>query len=77
MLGDWIDISMFFVDAIVGMFMLVTVAWLVLFRMKELKDCWNVHLRIRYYFGLTIIGIVVNLALGVCGVVYVSDESSG
>lgn len=49
--------------------MLFVVAWLLLFRMEETKQCWKLHARIRYYFGLTILGTVVNLGLGVCGTI--------
>ncbi|CAM9815907.1 unnamed protein product [Ectocarpus sp. 8 AP-2014] len=50
------------------------VAWLLLFRMKEIKECWKVHTRIRYYFGLTLIGTAVNLVLGIVGTVYIVGE---
>ncbi len=49
--------------------MFAIVAWLLLFRMEEIKQCWKLHSRIRYYFGLTILGTVVNLGLGVCGTI--------
>ena len=42
--------------------------------MKEVKECWQIHARIRYYFGLTVIGTVVNLAIGVCGTIHVADN---
>ncbi|CAM9206947.1 unnamed protein product [Ectocarpus sp. 4 AP-2014] len=69
--GDWLAVSRFFLEFIVGICMFVIVAWLLLFRMNEVKECWKVHARIRYYFGLTLIGTTVNLALGVCGTIYV------
>ncbi|CAN0277948.1 unnamed protein product [Ectocarpus sp. 6 AP-2014] len=34
-------------------------------------ECWRIHPRIRYYFGLTIIGTAVNLAVGISGTIYV------
>ncbi|CAB1101839.1 unnamed protein product [Ectocarpus sp. CCAP 1310/34] len=69
--GDWLTVSRFFLEFLVGICMFVIVAWLLLFRMNEVKECWKVHARIRYYFGLTLIGTTVNLALGVCGTIYV------
>ncbi|CAN0194386.1 unnamed protein product [Ectocarpus sp. 12 AP-2014] len=69
--GDWLAVSRFFLEFLVGICMFVIVAWLLLFRMNEVKECWKVHSRIRYYFGLTLIGTIVNLALGVCGTIYV------
>lgn len=75
--ADWIDVSFFFVGFVAGVFMLAISAWLVLFCMKELRDCWKVHSRIRYYFILTLIGAVVNLAVGISGMVYVKHESAG
>eukprot|EP00903_Cladosiphon_okamuranus_P012697 g11872.t1 len=49
--------------------MLLIVIWLVLFRVKEIKECWMLHRRIRYYFVLTISGMAVNLGLGICGTI--------
>ncbi|CAM9379659.1 unnamed protein product [Ectocarpus fasciculatus] len=69
--GDWLAVSRFFLEFLVGTCMFVIVAWLLLFRMTGIKECWKVHTRIRYYFGLTLIGTTVNLALGVCGTIYV------
>ncbi|CAN0278088.1 unnamed protein product [Ectocarpus sp. 6 AP-2014] len=69
--GDWLAVSRFFLEFLVGICMFVIVAWLLLFRINEVKECWKVHARIRYYFGLTLIGTTVNLALGVCGTIYV------
>ncbi|CAM9794076.1 unnamed protein product [Ectocarpus fasciculatus] len=67
----WITISRFFFEFIVGICMIGIVAWLLLFRMKEIKECWKVHARIRYYFGLTLIATGVNLVLGIFGTVYI------
>lgn len=67
----WMSVSGFFLEFIVGTFMFIIVVWLLLFRTKEVKECWRIHARIRYYFGLTAIGTAVNLALGICGTIYV------
>ncbi|CAM9229600.1 unnamed protein product [Scytosiphon promiscuus] len=64
--------SLFHVEFIVGVCMFVMVVWLLLFRIKEIKECWTTYVRIRYYFGLTLLGMVVNLALGICGTIFVS-----
>ncbi|CAM9211130.1 unnamed protein product, partial [Hapterophycus canaliculatus] len=71
----FINASLFHVEFIVGVCMLVMVVWLVLFRMKEIKECWKTHVRIRYYFGLTLLGTIVNLALGICGTIFVSLDN--
>eukprot|EP00752_Nemacystus_decipiens_P008409 g7519.t1 len=68
-LDDFIQISYFGVEFLVGMCMFVIVVWLVLFRMDEIKDCWTIHARIRFYFGLTLVGTAVNLGIGACGAV--------
>lgn len=68
---DWIIISQFFLEFAVGVCMVVIVALLLIFRLKEVIECWNIHRRIRFYFVLTIIGILVNLSLGICGTLYV------
>lgn len=60
---------MFVVELVVGTCMSFIVAWLLLFRRKEIKECWNLHRRIRSHFGLTIIGTAVNLGIGICGTV--------
>ncbi|CAN0303805.1 unnamed protein product [Ectocarpus sp. 12 AP-2014] len=70
----WSVISRFLFEFIVGICMIVIVAWLLLFRMKEIKECWKVHTRIRYYFGLTLIATAVNLVLGIFGTVYIVGE---
>lgn len=54
--------------------MLFIVTWLLLFRMEEIKKCWKLHARIRYYSGLTIVGTAVNLGLGICGTINVFLE---
>lgn len=57
--------------------MFVIMAWLLLYRLPEVKECWRLHTRIRYYFGLTLVGTAVNLALGVCGLIHVSRANDG
>ncbi|CAB1115368.1 unnamed protein product [Ectocarpus sp. CCAP 1310/34] len=71
---DWSVVSRFLFEFIVGICMIAIVAWLLLFRMKEIKECWKVHTRIRYYFGLTLIATGVNLVLGIFGTVYIVGE---
>lgn len=72
---DWISVSNFFIEFIVGGCMFIIVTWLLLFWMGEIKECWKNHVRVRYYFGLTLIGTLVNLALGVCGTAFVVRDS--
>lgn len=74
---DWINISMFLLEFIVGASMFLIVAWLALFRTKEIRECWKIHARIRYYFGLTLIGTVVNLTLGIVGFDFVFQNRIG
>lgn len=74
---DWISISTFYIELFVGACMFFIVGWLLLFRLKEIKECWKIHVRIRYYFGLTIIGIAVNLGLGICGTIYTARDLKG
>lgn len=69
---DFITVSMFYVEFVVGICMFVIVTWLLLFRMKEVKECWKLHRRIRYYFCLTVLGTAVNLGLGICGTLFVA-----
>lgn len=71
---DFIQISIFYVEFIVGICMFFIVAGLVVFRLKEIEECWNLHVRIRFYFVLTIIGTAVNLGLGICGTINVLIE---
>ena len=54
--------------------MLLIVSTLLVFRLKEIKECWKIHGRIRFYFGLTLVGTAVNLALGICGTIYVLND---
>ncbi|CAM9229677.1 unnamed protein product [Scytosiphon promiscuus] len=71
----FVSVSMFHVEFLVGVCMFFMVVWLLMFRMKEIKECWMIHVRIRYYFGLTLLGTIANLAMGICGTINVSlDE---
>lgn len=69
---NFIQISFFYVEFVAGICMFTIVAWLALFRMEEIKACWKLHTRIRYYFGLTLVGTAVNLGLGICGTLFVA-----
>ncbi|CAN0277777.1 unnamed protein product [Ectocarpus sp. 6 AP-2014] len=69
--NEWMFIAGFFLEFFAGICMFGIAVWLLLFRVTEVKECWAVHARIRYYFGLTRIGIIVNLAVGVCGTIYI------
>ncbi|CAM9944371.1 unnamed protein product [Ectocarpus fasciculatus] len=71
---DVIVMSIYISELFVGICMLGIVSWLLMFRMKEMNECWRIHARIRYYFGLTLLGTAVNLGLGVCGVIFVFGE---
>ncbi|CAM9225058.1 unnamed protein product [Ectocarpus sp. 8 AP-2014] len=73
---QFVMISTFMVEFLVGMCMFVIVSWLLLFRMTEIKECWMMHACLRYYFGLTLLGTVGNLTLGVCGTIYVISDMS-
>lgn len=59
-------------EFIAGIGMLFVVVWLLIFRSKEVKECWKLHARIRYYFGLTLVGTGTNLALGICGTLFLA-----
>eukprot|EP00752_Nemacystus_decipiens_P005588 g5057.t1 len=74
---DWINVSGFYIELFVGTCMFFIVGWLLLFRKKEIRECWKIHIRIRYYFGLTIIGTAVNLGLGICGTIYTIRKNKG
>lgn len=63
-------ISVFIVELSVGICMMLVVSWLLMFRAKEAKQCWARFARIRYYFGLTLLATVVNITLGVCGILH-------
>ena len=66
---DFIQLSYFLVEFLVGICMFVIVNWLLILRMTELQACWRTHARIRYYSGLTIVGTAVNLGIGICGTI--------
>ena len=69
----FIHAATLYVEFFVGICLFIIVAWLLVFRMKEIKQCWNLDVRIRYYFGLTILAMVVNLGLdGICGTIYLA-----
>lgn len=57
-----------------GFAMAVTVVLLLLFRMPELAQCWRLHRRVRFYFGLTIIAIVTSIAQGICGAIFILTD---
>ncbi|CAM9229449.1 unnamed protein product [Scytosiphon promiscuus] len=65
--------SVFFLEFLVGILMFTIVAWQLLFRRQEIRECWTIHVRIRYYFGLTLLGTLANLALGICGTIYIAN----
>eukprot|EP00752_Nemacystus_decipiens_P018236 g16364.t1 len=67
--NDFINVSFFYVEFFVGICMFFMVAWLLLFRPEEVKECWKIHARVRYYFMLTLSGVAVNLGVGVCGMI--------
>lgn len=52
--------------------MLIIVVMLLVFRLPELRECWKIHRRIRFYFGLTVIAITVNLAVGIGGLLHLA-----
>ena len=73
--NDYIQIAAFGVEFFVGICMFIVVTWLLVFRLTEIKECWNIHTRICFYFGLTLVGIAVNLGIGICGIInVVSDD---
>eukprot|EP00903_Cladosiphon_okamuranus_P018745 g17250.t1 len=72
---DFINVSYLWVELFVGVCMFIIVVWLVLFRMEEIKECWIIHRRMRYFFGLTVVGTAVNLGVGICGLVNVLDRN--
>eukprot|EP00752_Nemacystus_decipiens_P002665 g2493.t1 len=68
---DFIQVSFFYVEFFVGICMFFIVAWLMLFWLEEVKECWKIHPRVRFYFLLTLSGIFINLGVGVCGMINV------
>lgn len=71
-----LNLFMVYVEFVVGVCMLAIVAWLLMFRMKDIKECWKQHHLFRYYFGLTIIGTAANLGLGICGTINANVEKT-
>lgn len=41
-----------------------------------LRQVWRLHRRIKYYMGLTLIAIIVDLGVGVGGIMFVLTEYS-
>lgn len=70
----FIQLSWCYVQFFVGVCMFVIVAWLLIFRTKELKECWKTHARFRFYVEPTLVGTAVHLGLGVCGTIDVVSE---
>ncbi len=54
--------------------MLFIVAWLLLYRLEDVKECLKKQARVRYYFLLTLSGIAVNLLIGICGTINVTRD---
>ena len=64
-----------YVEFFVGICMFFIVGWLLLFRMKEVKECWKTHALFRFYVGPTLVGTAVHLSIGASGTVNIfSDE---
>eukprot|EP00752_Nemacystus_decipiens_P002513 g2360.t1 len=68
---DWLLTSTYFVELLAGVAMLTIGTMLVLFRWTELCQVWQFHRRIKCYIALSVIATVVDLAIGVGGVIYV------
>ncbi|CAM9696298.1 unnamed protein product [Ectocarpus fasciculatus] len=68
---DIVVVSIFFLEFVVGICMFAIVTWLLLFRKKEVKECWKIHARIRYYLCLTLLGTAISLSIGICSTVFV------
>lgn len=71
-MADWICVASSTLAMVAGVFMSIIVGTLFVFRLPELRACWKVHRRMKYYFGLTAIGIVVNLTMGIGGVLFLT-----
>lgn len=54
------------------MVMLAMIAFLVAFRLPELRHCWAAHVRIKFYFLLSCTAVATNLAVGIGGVLWVA-----
>ena len=72
--NEFIQVSFFYVEFFVAVCMSIIVAWLLLFRLREVKECWKIHARIRFYFMLTLVGIAVNYGIGISGMINVLRE---
>lgn len=69
---DVIIASFFFVQFFAGICIFFIVAWLIAYRLEEAVQCWKIHARIRYYFGLTALATAVNLGIGICGTLFIT-----
>ncbi|CAN0343088.1 unnamed protein product, partial [Ectocarpus sp. 12 AP-2014] len=58
---DALVVSIFFFGFMVGICTFVIVAWLLLFRMKEVRECWRIVARIPYCICLTLLGTAVDV----------------
>lgn len=64
--------SAFVFELFVAIVMLFIVGVLVVFRLPELKQCWKVHRRVKFYFCLTVIAIVVDLCIAIGGILFLT-----
>ncbi|CAM9814346.1 unnamed protein product [Ectocarpus fasciculatus] len=71
---DAVVVSIFLLEFLVGICMFAIVVWLLLFRMKEVKECWKIDTRIRYYICLTLSGTAVNVGVGICSTFFVIGD---
>lgn len=65
-----VTFSFFMLDLVAGVVMTVMAGLIVLFRRPELCQAWHLHSRIRCYFILTVIAIVVDVAISVGGILF-------
>ncbi|CAN0348466.1 unnamed protein product [Laminaria digitata] len=61
-------------ELLAGVAMATIGAMLAIFRWPELCQVWRLHRRIKFYIFLSLIAIVVDLAIGIGGIVYVLDQ---
>ncbi|CAN0438485.1 unnamed protein product [Ectocarpus fasciculatus] len=54
--------------------MFAIVAWLLLFRMKEVMECWRIDTRMPYCFCLNLFGTAVDVGIGICNTVFVIGD---
>ncbi|CAM9897288.1 unnamed protein product [Scytosiphon promiscuus] len=66
----WVLTSIFYMELISGFAMIVIGSLLVTLRWPELCQVWRLHRRIKCYIALSMIATLVDLAIGVGGVVY-------